>query len=342
MAGRRLVWSNPRVQEAAKEYVVVGIDPSTYLEDASPVGSFFRKFTEQAWLIPLVDIGETRQGIYAIAPSGVLLAQAQDDVFAGPALAALDAMRRGLKAWERLSEEERYLAEPEGFAEEEREAGDFAFPEEGLVLYESLRDLPRKDPTPAEIEDMKQFAAHTWNQDTVWYRKDEARRFLPADPKPGERYAVPEPLVMRLATCHLVDSIRNLVLPFEAKDVETARLDGTVLTVEEGEVTARLSGRVRTVCRGVWTVGDFAEDPPRPHTRGIDVEILGYLRYDTRAGRFTRFDVAAVGTRWGGITSNGRYNNLNPTPIGFAFAIKEVKHWTDRFAPSRIYGYVWE
>ena len=90
-------------------------------------------------------------------------------------------------------------------------------------------------------------------------------------------------------------------------------------------VDLRLSGSAQLFEDGSWYEGACRE-------RGLDASLLGYLRFDRRTERFVRFDVVAVGSRWGGTEYNVRQDDLEPAPIGIAMTIagQEAR---DRTAP---------
>jgi hypothetical protein len=52
-----------------------------------------------------------------------------------------------------------------------------------------------------------------------------------------------------------------------------------------------------------------------PH--GITTEILGFATYDNDTQQFERFELIAVGKRWGHTANNRRHNEKAPSPIGF-------------------------
>ena len=54
---------------------------------------------------------------------------------------------------------------------------------------------------------------------------------------------------------------------------------------------------------------------------GNDLVWSGAVVFDRKQKRFTRFDLLAVGERWGGSLYNFRDTDLNRAPIGFAFQI---------------------
>src|SRR5207248_1180600 len=92
------------------------------------------------------------------------------------------------------------------------------------------RDLPRKVwPT------MNYQKGHEkrFNQDYAWFRKGEARAFVPEKPIPGVKHQVPRDLVERLARLHIIDTAWGTTAPFPQKAVERAELTAEVIAVQD-------------------------------------------------------------------------------------------------------------
>ena len=108
-------------------------------------------------------------------------------------------MAEALEKWEQMPREKRLLAEkPDPRASEAWKKTDSLYPEDGLVLRSISRDL-------------KKARWPDWNLDFAWFRKEEARRFLPSKPKTDDTYAVPEKLIQRLARFHFTDTVRAIL-----------------------------------------------------------------------------------------------------------------------------------
>jgi hypothetical protein len=101
-------------------------------------------------------------------------------------------------------------------------------------------------------------------------------------------------------------------------------------------VKLTLTGQARMREEGRWFEGAVQE-------RGFEASLLGYLAFDRRAERFTRFDVVAVGTRWGATTHSGRPNDFEPAPMGIAMTIagKEARDRTAPHVSQRRSGMEW-
>src|SRR5947209_10826776 len=134
----------------------------------------------------------TYQGVFVVTPNGLLLAGSHEDMHDPRKVEKL--MRRGLEKWGKLSAAERLMTK-EAFAKAVAELGEVdgksQFPQDGLVLRVICRDLPRS-PNPSTSP-----SRNAYNQDYAWFRKGEARAFLPEPPIKGARRKVRRDLVER-------------------------------------------------------------------------------------------------------------------------------------------------
>ena len=126
--------------------------------------------------------GSTRQGIYAMTPSGKLLGSWNSR----QVREVQRQLRAALAAWDALPEAERYPSEAlaAGPRFEDR------YPEDGLALLATSRDLPR---TP-ETRDPADWRTHAWNVDHLWFTAAEARALAEG--------RLPEPAAIRLVRLH--------------------------------------------------------------------------------------------------------------------------------------------
>jgi len=85
-------------------------------------------------------------------------------------------------------------------------------------------------------------------------------------------------------------------------------------------VHLRLEGGTLSQEAGTWAVRPFRQKW-EGLTRGYDCRLLGELVYNTTTERFERFDLLAVGDRWGGTEHNARQDDLLPAPMGVAFEL---------------------
>lgn len=279
-------------------------------------------------------------GFFCVAPNGRPLATVNDWRDRG---GEQEMLRRALAAYAKLSPQERLLPRPpRGLP-----AGQWRWqnviarkdvPAGLLVLQEFLRDTktapacqkscsrytepPRGKYTEGAFKD-------NWNMDYVW--QQDPGVFVPPNPQVGQLHPVPDWVPRHWARFHLVDSVHGRGMPFGAADVKLARMAVRVLAIDGDKLELRLEGQTRAEAKGVWQPAEVA--PPEYQERGVDLQILGWLRYDRARGAFERFDVVANGTRWGTTESNRRYDvefapyseNRAPAPIGFAFRLFDRK-----------------
>jgi hypothetical protein len=266
-------------------------------------------------------------------------------------------MRDGLEKWQKLSREERLLPK-DAFVQAQADLAELdrasQYPRDGLVLSVVCRDLPR-NARPTGDKNEKRF-----NQDYAWFRKAEARAFLPAEPIKGARQHVSRDLVERLARVHLIDVAWGHTAPFPQKAVERAELTAEVIDVNGDRVTLSYQGRTRaSEEQERWTgKGLFGPDSPRaqetdaklkalgipePQTRGIDARIEGHAIYDLKAEKFVTFELLVLAQRWGGGLGNGRFQTLDygPAPLGFLLN-RAGDSAADQVPPVFLRAYGWK
>ena len=249
------------------------------------------------------------QGIYVIAPGGALLGNL-NALAPEPVTAMLEA---ALGKWDELSPEQRRL--PAGSAIAARHRWEDSYPDGGLVLVRTVRDLaPEPDPTAPPLQ--------PFNRDQVWFVAAEARALLPERIEVGAEREIPRPLFERIARFHLVDDVRGQTLPFAPAEVSGA-LHTRVTQVEDGVATVCIHGETRGSALGAWLLGENDWTPSRAWPRGIRTALFGSGRFDVEKGVFTQLDVIALGVRWGRTENNGRGHSGEQRPggIGFSFRI---------------------
>jgi hypothetical protein len=158
----------------------------------------------------------TYQGVFEATPNGLLLAGSHEDMHDPRKVEKL--MRRGLEKWSKLSDAERLMTREvfaKAVAELAKVEGRNQYPSGGLVLSVICRDLPRS-PKPN-----KSPSRNAYNQDYAWFRKGEARAFMPAKPIKGAKRNGPRDLAERLARFHFVDLVRATRRPFHNRPSST-------------------------------------------------------------------------------------------------------------------------
>lgn len=296
-----------------------------------PECKLFQKIAEEGHYAGRVYPDNTRQGTYCITPSGKLLAS----INTNDPDQMLKMMEKALAKWNSMPKAERLLRESPRPASGDVLRTERFFPDGGMVLKEYCRDLPRND----QSDDWRGKA---WNQDYAWFRKSEVIKFVPAFFEIGAKTFVEKSLVRRLARCHLIDGVRGPTIAMPDKSVSLAWMTSEVTARYDDMVILRLEGQVRTKEVGVWAVAGYEDvNSSKMQNRGVDLQILGRARYSISQSKFFTFEFLAVGTRWGGTQFNGRYDDLMPAPIGFAFSLAGNTQ-SERVAPAHFASYNWK
>ena len=250
------------------------------------------------------------KGIYALAPTGELLARCvgphEDEI--------IKMLIEALERWEAMDNDERLLKEA---PISQPGCGSFPglYPTGGLVLQVFSRDLPR------EGEKVR-----GGNRDVAWFRKDEVRSMIPASTVPGTRQAVPEKLAHRLARFHLVDNVRGQRsegIGFREPVVEKAELFFALEEVRNGRLHLEITGAMRTLV-SVKTKSE----------RGYAAQLHGRATYDPVHEMFVSFELVALGKRWG--VRPARKGGPEPSGMGVAFRLVPDSEKPYRIPPAEV------
>lgn len=259
--------------------------------------------------------GTSRQGTYCVSPSGVLLGS----INSNDPKRILDLMERSLAKWATLKREERLLPTDPRKQLADIKRPERYYPEDGLVLNVSSRDMPREQGKEDSSPRSRRWE-FAWNQDFAWFTKTEARQFVPAEAKVGQKQDLPIPLLHRIACAHLIDNVRGQTDPFNEKQVKKARMSTEVTALNGNVVSLRFEGETRTLME-------------RQREHGLDMQLLGKATFDLAKGRFLTFELVAIGSRWGGTRYNGRFGDPDAAPIGILFTLAEDTP-CERIAPA--------
>ena len=297
------------------EFVSVAISCSTYQTREDEPGELFRKIAEQGHYAGRTKPTGTRQGLYVSTPDGKLLSSNNET----NARKVFGLLSKTSRQWNAQFTDETFTpSEPDVSLDPDAEV---AFPKNGMALRETMRDLPRTN----------QKSPDQWrhNFDQVWMTTEEATKFLPASLNAGATVAIPEPILNRLALYHLVDHVRGSATPWKKGDIELAELNSKVTKVDDSNIHLEVYGAVKLRQEPSGKVNPFLKRRITKD-RGVDLKIAGRLVYDRKSGSFERFDIAAVGDRWGTDVYNHRHNDMGPDPIGFAFTLETSKPASQR------------
>lgn len=299
-----------------------------------PECRLFQQIAEQGHYAGRTQPTNTRQGTYAAAPNGVLLASANTN---DPKRMA-EMLRRALEKWNSISKEQRLRDDDPRAWAGQLQRPERLYPDGGLVLRVVVRDLPRDGDgeRPGRPSDWR---AEAWNQDFAWFRREEMLALVPNDPRVGARGALAPSAARRFARAHLIDTVRGQSPPYGEKAIQRADLQTEALSVTDERVRLRVTGEAFIEEEGTWAISGFQDmNNPERRKRGVELKFLGFAEFDRATGRFVAFDVVALGTRWGGTQYNARADDLAPAPIGFLLSLAEP---TDRVAPANWWVYGW-
>ena len=241
-------------------------------------------------------------------------------------------MKQGLAAWEKLSQAER-TALPEGKELQPLEAKRYAPPPGSLVVASFVRNLKRDTQgNLARItrEDLKDTVGYPgWNtvytepaRFNLWLTEAEWKSLVPAQPKKGDSFAVPDAIRRRIFHFHLVDGTYGLPSHWRPEHLRAGDL---TLTVEQTApiLCLRLAGSAL-----MTTNEDVAKAD-----HGYEAKLSGLLEFDPGKKAFTRFDIVASGDCWGGDWEGGRFKRPGRAPLGVAFRLTSGDRAVDRIPP---------
>lgn len=309
MAGRALAFSHPEIVRLAKErFVAVACDDWYQRRRNDAEGKFFRGVADQG---PRDGRdGATRQGIYALTADGTLLSYRN----AGQSPeATLDALRAALHQWERLPESRRAPAAVKVPDPGPLDGGYTRKPPAGGVVVNvftrALDEMPSGDVKPSAV--CKVGGGAEAARDHLWITRDECKALAPAGLTPGQSFAMPQSLALRLVRFHLVDDTRGEPPFWRARDVRRNDLQLTVASVESGTMKLRLTGSVLLATDANAGRAD----------RGYDASVAGDLTFDLQRQALATFDVVVLGNHWGeGTFTRGARPGRQPLGIVFQLA----------------------
>ncbi len=311
MAARAAAFADPEViRLASASFIPLAENCSPLQTQQDAKGEFFRLVAEQGHYAGRTVPSATRQGQYAFTADGTLLAS----INTRDADKLLGMMRQALERWATVTAHEpRRDVDAGAYARDPRSPD--LYPVGGLVLKQTMRDLPRPDGHPSP-----QTRPEAINFDYAWFTADEVRDFLPEAVQVGASRELPWRVVRRFARFHLLDSVRGETPPWRDEHVQAATMTTAVVAVDGNRVHLRLDGSVLNSQDGTWAIAPFQEKL-EGMTRGYHCRVRGELTFDTQRGAFERFDLLAVGERWGGTEHNNRQDDLPPAPMGLAFQL---------------------
>lgn len=248
-------------------------------------------------------------------------------------------VKKGFAKWRLLPAAER---QPGAFPVKEldsppKNAPPLGPPPGTLVLRVYQRNL-RQNPK-GELSWLSTNLTRTWKDwlpvyndsflDAMWLNAAEWKSLVPAQPKKGDRFPLPDAVKKRLLLWHLTNRTFCVGHPWEERDIRSENL---MLQVEETAPVLRMRLEGSVLLKMDGTPEDLKLDWHRTQ-HGYDARLLGFLDYDPAKEAFTRFDLSAVGDYWGGDCEGGRLSWVGRLPLAISFEIASGDTLQDRILP---------
>jgi hypothetical protein len=181
-------------------------------------------------------------------------------------------------------------------------------------------------------ENPDRWAAET-QSDMLWLTRAEWQSFISIEPKVGDTLIVAPPIQERFFSTIAIDYMEGSVRSLKPRET---RMTLTVERVAAEAIDMRLDGH------GI--LGEPFDEAlrRRPDSRGSEIRLLGFVRYDRRQAVIDRFDVVGLGEAWG---NNGgtidREVRLAAVPWRYGIACELVRGDSpiDRIPPYNMLHY---
>lgn len=303
-----VVWSDPRVQKLAREFVCTTEEVDilfprnkwliNHLKDDPAVRLFRdiygRQAPRQHWDPNPV---KTKQGVYAMMPDGTYLGGRF--VGARPDR-VLEMMREAHIRWKKLAKERKLNPKPvpqtEALADWKKQKQS----ELGLHVQLHYRDLPRNG--TRHTKHGRKVGEH---HNTTWLElsKEEAAALVPDN---SDWKEIPNKVREKIFCKAFKDIVYGQSPDWKPADVRSGSIK-----VRRGKATR--SGTV------IELVGKF---DLQDRTHRFSGDLLGKLLYSPQQKRISRMEAVATGTRSGGTTFNFRNGDESPAPLGVSLIVR--------------------
>jgi hypothetical protein len=144
--------------------------------------------------------------------------------------------------------------------------------------------------------------------DLLWLTESERKSLIPANPKPGDRHEVAQPIQKRFYSTIGIDYMEGSV---SALPTRKSTMSLIVDKMDDQVLVLRLEGHA--------DLGKEFDSKlhTQPRSRGCELRLLGMVHYDRRKQAITRFDAVGVGRAWGRRTNEIRLDQY-PWMYGIA------------------------
>ena len=173
-------------------------------------------------------------------------------------------------------------------------------PENGLVLrgFCTYLQSAAEGENKGQIERATRFyyeqnpdrwAAET-QSDMLWLTEAEWKSLVPTDPQLGAKVEVAPAIQQRFYSTIGIDYMEGSVNSLPPRETSMTL---TVEKVTDDAMTLRLNGR------GQMGKPLDEKSKTESHSRGCEINLLGYLHFNRRTQQFEQFDLVGLGHAWG-------------------------------------------
>jgi hypothetical protein len=179
------------------------------------------------------------------------------------------------------------------------------------------------------------------NPDFLWLTEAEWRTLVPANPRKGDQFPLPDAILKRMCWHHLLPNSMTgrtgdtwgSVGPRGQHGIRAKEANLTVEEVSADHLRLSLRGFVH-----LGNAFDPKATPPKSSKECLDV--LGYearmrgdLVFDVAKKAFTRFDLVVLGDMYGEAIEKTWFFRPGRNPVGFAFELSSGTSPADRSPP---------
>lgn len=212
------------------------------------------------------------------------------------------------------------------------------------ALVRDEKGNPKRSPKSGGEAGFPSFGEPSGTQrDLFWMKPEECASLIPANPKKGDRYPMPQHLQRRM--------VEYYVKGWYAQCSQVGMREASITLIVEEASPSGVSLRLEGIGRG----GNYPYDESNPkqgwvkgangcadtsvkdvNCTGADMRLLGFLHWDAKKKAFDRFDVVGLGTGWG--TNAEMLYPVAPgkrmaVPTGIAFELVTTDRPQDRVTP---------
>jgi hypothetical protein len=241
--------------------------------------------------------------------------------------------RHALKEWEKLPADQR---QPGKVQVPERAKIDAAYhreaPKGTHILQVYTRILQKNEQGDFEPGECSFKGGDRAAHDRLWIMDEEWRTLLGGDVKVGQKIALPDRLMRRLARFHLVDSTRGEPPAWKNSEVRRCQATLVVDRIKDGLVEGSIMGDFL-----LSTHPDAAKAE-----RGFEGTLQGSFALNPKNSQAERFELVALGEHWGaGPFTHGARPGRQP--LGIYITYSPQAQPSDRVPPQGarwLQGYV--